>query len=78
MVRQCDGYEKNKPENTSPVRLLQPLPFPKAIWEEISMDFVGAFSTSQGKNTILVVEDTLSTYENFINLSHPYIALMVS
>ncbi|WVZ09465.1 hypothetical protein V8G54_013995 [Vigna mungo] len=49
-----------------------PFAYPKAIWEEISMDFIVKLPKSHGFDTILVVVDRLSKYGHFIPVKHPY------
>lgn len=77
-VRQCEVCQRNKAKNTALVGLLQPLPIPKGIWEELSMDFITSLPSSQGKDTIMVIIDRLNKYAHFIELSHPYTALTVA
>ena len=73
-VRTCDVCQRIKADLSSYPGLLQPLPIPTQIWQDISMDFIDSLSVSQGKSTILVVVDRLSKYAHFIAVTHPYTA----
>ena len=77
-IRVCIVRQRNKPDLSSPVGLLQPLPIPNAIWEDISMDFVEGLLKSRGKDTILVVVDRLNKYAHFLNLAHPFFSAIVA
>ncbi|GKU89513.1 hypothetical protein SLEP1_g3642 [Rubroshorea leprosula] len=77
-IRQCDVCQRYKPENTPTPGLLQPLPIPKAIWTQVSMDFITSLPKSYGKDVIFVVVDRLTKYAHFIALQHPYSALTVA
>jgi hypothetical protein len=77
-VRACDTCQRQKYSATIPGGLIQPLPVPNAVWEELSLDFVTGLPKSKGYEAILVVVDRLSKYAHFILLKHPYTAKSIA
>jgi hypothetical protein len=73
-VQACEVCQRNKYQTLSPGGLLQPLPVPTQIWNDISMDFIGGLPRAQGIDTIMVVVDRLTKYAHFLPVSHPYTA----
>jgi len=57
-VQHCLVCQQTKSQNMSPVRLLQPLPIPVQIWEDVAIDFItGLPNSSFGFTVIMVVVD---------------------
>lgn len=77
-VSQCTICQTHKSSTLVPAGLLQPIPLPSQIWEELSMDFIGGLPKSKGVDVICVVVDRLSKYAHFFTLKHPYTAQSVA
>ncbi|WVZ53351.1 hypothetical protein U9M48_004311 [Paspalum notatum var. saurae] len=73
-VKQCLICQQAKHSLTHPSGLLQPLPIPTGVWQDLSMDFIEGLSSSEGYTTIMVVVDRLTKVAHFIALRHPYTA----
>ena len=66
-VSGCQHCLRNKPKNTHPAGLLQPLEIPNRPWESISMDFIVKLpKTKEGFDAVMVVVDRFSKYVEFI------------
>ncbi|XP_058734067.1 uncharacterized protein LOC131605768 [Vicia villosa] len=68
MVRHCLTCQHNKYDTQKKKGLLQPLPIPKQVWEEITMDFITHLPSSSGHTAIWVICDRLSKFVHFIPL----------
>jgi len=55
-IRHCSICQQVK-SDTQKHGLLQPLPVPTAIWEDLSLDFIIGLPSSQGFTVILVIVD---------------------
>lgn len=77
-VQSCDVCQRIKTGNQFPQGLLQPLPVPHQIWEDISLDFVEGLPNSNGKDCIMVVIDRFTKVGHFIALTHPFNATQVA
>lgn len=77
-VAGCLVCQEHKYLASSPQGLLQPLPNPNVVQEEVSMDFIVKLPRSNGFDAVLVVVERLSKYGHFVPLKHPYSARMIA
>ena len=77
-VKQCSICQHAKHSLQHPMGLLQPLPIPGGVWQDLTMDFIEGLPKSEGYSVILVVVDRLTKYAHFLPIRHPYTALMVA
>lgn len=78
-AQRCVTWKQSKYQALKPGGLLQPLPIPLQVWEDVSMDFIIGLSKSKGKDTtIMVVVDGLMKSVYFLPLSHPFTTIDVA
>lgn len=77
-VRNCLVCQQTKYSTQAPGGLLQPLPIPEAVWEDVSMDFITGLPMSKGVTVIFVVVDRLTKYAHFGALPTSYNAHRVA
>jgi transposase InsO family protein len=77
-IAQCSVCQSTKYETKKPGGLLQPLPVPSGIWEDLSLDFITGLPPSHGCTTILVVVDRFSKGAHFGALPPTYTAYKVA
>lgn len=59
-VSASDLCQRIKGDNQLPSGILQPLPVPVQIWEDISLNFIEGLSKANDKDCIMVVIDRLT------------------
>ncbi|MCI30016.1 transposon TF2-1 polyprotein, partial [Trifolium medium] len=77
-VNSCDVCQHNKYNTHAPYGLLQPLPLPQQVWEDISMDFITNLPTTHNKSVIWVVVDRLTKFAHFIALPTNFTAVSLA
>ena len=71
-VQNCLICQQAKHNTTLPSGLLQPLPIPTQIWEDVAMDFIIGLPSSNGHTVIMVVIDMLSKYAHLASLKSDF------
>jgi len=71
-IRECEICQKTKTETLAPAGLLQPLPIPCQVWDDITLDFIEGLPVLQGRDTIMVIVDILRKFAHFLILCHPF------
>ena len=77
-IKQCSICQHTKHSHDHPAGLLQPLPIPAGVWQDMFMDFVEVLPKSKGYSVILVVVDRLAKFAHFISMKYPYTTVTVA
>lgn len=77
-VAACDIFQRAKSASLAPAGLLQPLPIPHQVWEDLSMDLIDGLPHSNSHTSIMVVVDRLSKSVHLVPLAHPYTSKSVA
>lgn len=76
-IREYSICQQTKTSTQRPTGLLQPLPIPIGVWEDLSLDFITHLPSSHGFTIILVAVDSFSKGVHFGALPTTYSAFKV-
>ncbi|GJS54525.1 ty3-gypsy retrotransposon protein [Tanacetum coccineum] len=68
-IQECTICQQTKYSRQKPYGLLQALPIPNQVWEEISMDFITNLPTSNGKSAIWSVLERVVRWNKYLYLA---------
>jgi hypothetical protein len=77
-INSCQICQQTKVPAQLPYGLLQPLPIPEGVWEDISLDFIVGLPSFQRNTVILVVVDRFSKAAHFAKLPSRFTASQVA
>lgn len=77
-IRTCATCQQVKYPTHKPYGLLQLLPIPQQVWDDLTMDFITHLPPSQGKTTIWVIVDCLSKSAHFVALPPHFTAVTLA
>ena len=77
-IRSCPTCQQVKYPTHKPYGLLQPLPTPNQVWEDLTMDFITQLPQSNGKTTIWVIVDRPTKGAHFVALPPNYTAITLA
>lgn len=77
-MAQCLVCQQTKYETRKPIGLLQPLPIPLTVWEDLALDFITGLPSSHGFTVIMLIVDRYSKAAHFGALPTHYSAYKVT
>lgn len=77
-VQECMVCQQSKHLNTPPSGLLQSLPIPQQIWEDIAMDFICGYPSLKGYSVIFVVIDRVLKHGDFMPLKSNFSSVVIA
>ncbi|GKB44630.1 ty3-gypsy retrotransposon protein [Tanacetum coccineum] len=77
-IKKCLVCQQTKYSTQASGGLLQPLPIPTVVWEDVSMDFITGMPVFKGLTVILVVVDRFTKYAHFGTLPTSFNASKVA